>query len=72
MPSNHAGAGPLRPRTATRRRLTHVLALQLIGFGMICGREAEDPIGFSPAPAISARPLLAMFQPLAWHLEALR
>jgi hypothetical protein len=49
-----------------------VLALQLIGFGMICGREAEDPIGFSPAPAISARPLLAMFQPLAWHLEALR
>jgi phosphonate transport system substrate-binding protein len=70
MVSSRAGAGLLRPHTAARRNPGRALVALLIGFGPAGGHAAEDPIEFGLAPYISARPLLAMFQPLAQHLEA--
>jgi hypothetical protein len=72
MPSNHAGAGPLRPCTATRRRPTEILGLLPIGFSVIRGRAMEAPSELALVPAIRTHPLLAMLHSLSQHLQGLR
>lgn len=69
MASNRAGVGPLFRFGTVRRRLARALGVLLVGLGPGGSHAADEAIEFGLAPYISARPLLAMFQPLARHIE---
>ena len=58
-----------RFRFASRHARPVALLLLLLNAANVRAAEEEAPLEFALAPYISVRPLMAMFQPLASHLE---